>query len=368
MAQLKFFLISLLLALSLINPISIFAQDVPPEERLEGVVTAVIDEKEIISEFNNTPQLYQKLEVLITSVNRKGETLTAESGNLPIVNVPKYKTGDKIVITVSQTADDKDIFLITDYVRRAPLYLLFAIFIILTVLIAGKRGVAALLGMAVSFAVIFLYVLPQIFLGYDPILIAIVAATLIIPVTFYLSHGINKKTTAAIIGTIISLIITGILANVFVSLTNLSGFASEEAGFLQINRPDFINIRGLLLAGIIIGVLGILDDITISQAAIAYQLKEASPKISPSELFRRTMEVGRDHIASLVNTLVLIYTSAAMPLLLLFMDSARPIGEIINLEMVAEEIVRTLVASIGLILAVPITTLVAILIISKNPS
>src|SRR3990167_9390460 len=220
--------------------------------------------------------------------------------------------------------------------------------------------------MGLSFFVIFTFVLPQILSGKDPIFIAITASLFIIPISFYLSHGLNRKTTAAVIGTIIALVVTGILANVFVDAARLTGFASEEAAFLQQAKPDLINIRGLLLAGIIIGVLGILDDITVSQAAIVSQLKSTSTKIPFWELLNRSMDIGRDHIASMVNTLVLVYTGAAMPLLLLFSNNPQPFSELINYEIIAEEIVRTLVASIGLVLAVPITTLLAAFIFARK--
>jgi uncharacterized membrane protein len=188
----------------------------------------------------------------------------------------------------------------------------------------------------------------------------------IIPVTFYLSHGFNKKTHVAIVGTIISLIITGVLAAVFVNISKLTGYASEEAGFLQSEIGGTINMKGVLLAGIIIGTLGVLDDITVSQSAIVYQLKKANKKLGFRQLFSRAMKVGHDHISSLINTLVLVYAGVAMPLLLLFVNNPRPFSEVINYEIIADEIVRTLVGSIGLITAVPITTVLAALWISED--
>ena len=155
------------------------------------------------------------------------------------------------------------------------------------------------------------------------------------------------------------------MANIFVEAAKLTGFASEEAGFLQVAKQGAMNMKGLLLAGIIIGVLGVLDDITISQSAIVFQLKEANEKLKFNELYKRAMNVGQDHISSMVNTLVLVYTGAALPLLLLFIDNPHPFSEIVNYEIIADEIVRTLVGSIGLILAVPITTVIASLVAEK---
>ena len=152
----------------------------------------------------------------------------------------------------------------------------------------------------------------------------------------------------------------------FVESAQLTGFASEEAGFLQTIKQGSVNIKGLLLAGIIIGVLGVLDDITISQSAIVFQLKETNEKLGFFELYKRAMNVGQDHISSMVNTLVLVYTGAALPLLLLFIDNPHPFSEIVNYEIIADEVVRTLVGSIGLILAVPITTVIASLVAEQT--
>ena len=362
------FIISSLFCL-FIAPNAVLAQEnqqtLPKEERLEAVVTKIQEEKEVAAEGTAKKTLYQRLEVVVTSEKRKGDTLVIEN-NMPVVNAQRYKVGDKVVISANQTPAGKELLYINDYVRRVPLYFLFAIFAVLTVLIGRKRGLASLIGMGLSFFVIFTFVLPQILSGKDPIFIAITASLFIIPISFYLAHGLNRKTTAAVIGTIIALVVTGILANVFVDAARLTGFASEEAAFLQQAKPDLINIRGLLLAGIIIGVLGILDDITVSQAAIVSQLKSTSTKIPFWELFNRSMDIGRDHIASMVNTLVLVYTGAAMPLLLLFSNNPQPFSELINYEIIAEEIVRTLVASIGLILAVPITTFITTVLFDKK--
>jgi uncharacterized membrane protein len=246
------------------------------------------------------------------------------------------------------------------------LLVLFIIFAILAVAVGKVWGATSILGMGFSFLVIFKFILPQIIKGSDPVTIAIFGSLFIIPVTFYLSHGLNKKTHIAIIGTLISLVITGILANIFVEVSKLTGFASEEAGFLHFDKEGAINMKGILLAGIIIGTLGILDDVTVSQSAIVYQLNDANKKLGFGQLFSRAMKVGHDHVSSMVNTLVLVYTGAAMPLLLLFINNPRPFSELINYEIIADEIVRTLVGSIGLILAVPITTFIAAYYISET--
>jgi len=332
------------------------------EETLEGRVTQILEEKQVIPIGTEEPQLYQKLEILITKGSLKDEKITIENGNLPMSNLQKYKVGDELVINYGKDFEGNDTFYITDYVRRSALLWLFVIFVIIAVAIGRWQGMTSLFGMGISFLVIFKFILPKISAGSDPVQVAILGSLVIIPATFLLSHGVNKKTGIAIMGTLISLVVTGVLANAFVEASRLTGFASEEAGFLQAYKPGLINIKGLLLAGIIIGVLGVLDDITISQSAIVQQLKAANPKLKAGELYKKAMAVGKDHIASMVNTLVLVYTGAALPLLLLFIDNPHPFSEIINYEIIADEVVRTLVGSIGLILAVPITTFIASLV------
>lgn len=326
----KLFLSFLLIVL--LFPKNVFAQ----ENTYEGRITRILEE-------NGS---YQKLE--ITSKNKKYEI---ENGLYESTQNIRYKLNDNVVVTDG---------MIVDFVRRPVLAYLFAIFVVLTVLIAGKWGLASILGMGYSFYVIFKFILPMIIKGYDAVTVAIIGAVFIIPVTFCLSHGINKKTVTAIVGTIISMIVVGILSFLFVNMAKLTGFAVEEAGFLQYQLGDLINMKGILLAGIIISTLGVMDDITISQSSVVEELQDANPKLAKKELFVRSMRVGKDHISSMVNTLVLVYAGASLPLLLLFVNNPHPFNEIINYEIIADEIVRTLVGSIGLILAVPITTYIAV--------
>lgn len=332
-------------------------QEQPQEETLEALIVDILQEKEI--KIMDKKQLFQRLELLITKGSLKDEKIIIENGNIPVVNLQKYKVGNQVFVSFTKDPEGNNLFYITDYIRRKSLFWLFLVFVLLTAAIGRWRGVSSLLGMGFSFLIIFKFILPRILAGNNPIFIAIIGSLFIIPVTFYLSHGFNKKTTTAISGTIISLIITGILAGIFVKTSKLTGFASEEAGFLQAVKQGTINIKGLLLAGIIIGVLGVLDDITVSQAAVVHQLKKANPKLKYKELYKKAMDVGRDHISSMVNTLVLVYTGAALPLLLLFINNPHPFSEVINYEIITEEIIRTLVGSIGLVLAVPITTFFA---------
>jgi len=275
-----------------------------------------------------------------------------------------YKVGDSVVVN-EEVINDQSSYYIADHVRTPGLALVFGMFVLVILVVSGWHGVRSLIGLGSSFVVIFYFILPFLEQGYNPIFVAIVGALFIMLVTFYLSHGFNYKTHLAVAGTFLSLIATGILSLIFISITKLTGFATEEAVFLQITKGDGFNAQGMLLAGIIIGTLGVLDDITLSQASIVQELIQANPKLNPRKLFIKAMNVGKDHIASLVNTLVLVYTGASLPLLLLFKDSQISTLELLNYEMIAEEIVRTLVGSAGLVLAVPLTTLLAVLIKDK---
>jgi len=353
----KIVLVALFLFLGLIFTPRVQAVE---EEVLEGKVVKILKEELITQAGQQT--LFQQLEVLVTRGSLKGSKITVEAGTIPLVGQQKYQVGNKVLIDRSKDLEGNDVFNISDYIRRLPLVWLFLIFVVLVVVVGHWRGISSLFGLGVSFLVIFSFILPNIYAGREPVFIAIAGSLFILPVTFFLSHGFNKKTTIALIGTLVSLVITGILAKIFVEVTRLTGYASEEAGFLQVAKKGTMDIKGLLLAGIIIGTLGVLDDITVSQAAVVEQLKKANPKIRPRQLFWQAMSVGQDHIASMVNTLVLVYTGAALPLLLLFVDNPMPFSQVINYEIIAEEIVRTLVGSIGLISAVPITTFLA----SKN--
>ena len=329
------------------------------EETLEGKIIKITGQRRITPSNNSKEQLYQQLEIQITKGSQKGKIVNLESGDAYQGSNTLYKAGNEVVIAYAEDSTGGETYLITDYVRRTPLLVLFLIFVVVTVIIGKWKGISSILGMGISFLVILKFILPSIYSGSDPVTIAILGSLAIIPVTFFLSHGFNRKTLVAIVGTLISLVATGILATLFVEATKLTGFASEEAGFLNVFKEGTINIKGLLLAGIIIGVLGVLDDITISQSAIVQELKIANPQLNSKELYKKAMSVGKDHIASMVNTLILVYTGAALPLLLLFVDNPRPFSELINYEIIADEIVRTLVGSIGLVLAVPITTFIA---------
>ncbi|MBU0975272.1 MAG: YibE/F family protein [Patescibacteria group bacterium] len=336
----------------------------PETEYIQGTIIEVLEEK--VLEFQGQSQKYQKLKILVTKGSLRDEEIIVENGASPTAQVVSYHKGDNVMISFSKGTDGTDIFYITDYIRTPGIVTLFIFFIIISLIVGSKKGLFSLISMAISFIILFTFVLPQIQMGKDPVLIAILASIIIVPVTFYLSHGFEKKTTVSVFGTFIALVITGILSSIFVNMTHLTGTSSEDAMFLQILEGDQYNLKGLLLAGIIIGTLGVMDDITVSQTAIVYQLHDIKNNLSFSALFKRSIQIGKDHIASMINTLVLVYTGASLPFLLLFINNPRPFSELINFEFITTEIVRTLVGSIGLILAVPITTYLACFFVKRR--
>lgn len=339
------------------------AQDNSVPLQFEAIVTEISENSQIIEE-NGNKHPYQMLQLLGTSGSIKGKTINIENGSLNQSNIIKYELGDKVMLNLSTTPDGKGIYTITDYVRRAPLYFLIALFVILTIIIGGKRGANSLLGMVLTFGALFVIVLPQISNGANPVIVTSIALIIIIPITFFLSHGVNKKTISAIISTFVVITITSVMSQIFIAWAHLTGFVSEEASFLNTLKQGTLDARGLLFAGIIIALLGVLEDITVAQSAIVNSLYNTDKKQKLLTIYTSAMNIGKDHIASMANTLILVYAGASLPLLLLFIDNPLPFNQLLNFEIIAEEVVRTLVASIGLIIAVPITTIIAILLLN----
>jgi uncharacterized membrane protein len=307
-------------------------------------------------------QTVQRLEVEIVSGPLRGERVEVEHGGMSLTNeYSLYHEGDHVLAMVSSRPDGERMLVVTDFVRIGALALLGTVFVVFTVLVSGWKGARALMGLAVSFVVLLGFVLPQILAGHDPVLISVIGSFVLLAATLYLTQGWALKTHAALLGVFFSLLLTGALASFAVGLARLSGFGSEEAMFLQAAGTS-VNLRGLLLAGMIVGTLGVLDDVIVGQASAVTELAEANPSLHWRELYQRAMNIGHDHIAATINTLVLAYVGAAMPLLLLFQLYPEPWGLTLNREMIAEEIVRMLVGSLGLIAAVPITTFIASLL------
>ncbi|HSJ83600.1 MAG TPA: YibE/F family protein [Acidimicrobiia bacterium] len=270
---------------------------------------------------------------------------------------PDFVAGDSVYLSVVYGEDGTESLNYHDR-NRGPLLIVVAAGFGLAVVALGRlRGLAALVGLAISVFVLIRFIIPAIIDGQDAVLVAVVGGGAIALVSLYLAHGYTPLTHVAAVGAFAALALTTGLSWLVVGAAELSGLASEESFYL-LSIPDF-DLTGLVLAGIVLGAIGALDDVTVTQASAVWEVGKANPEMSQRALFESGLRIGRDHIASTVNTLLLAYAGAAMPLLILFSLSDLPLGVVASSEVVAVEIVRTLVGSIGLVAAVPITTWLA---------
>ena len=263
--------------------------------------------------------------------------------------------GDQILVNETLIGEDRLSYTFFDYQRGKPMLALTLLFVAAVVLLGRWRGVGAIAGLAASLMVLVVFMLPSLLAGTNPIAVALVGSAVIAFIALYLAHGFNVASSIALLGTFASLTLTGLLAWIFVEMSHFTGFVDESSYFLDAIGTG-IDPRGLLLAGIVIGSLGVLDDVTVTQVSAVWELRRARPQATTAEVYRAAVRIGRDHISSTVNTLFLAYAGAALPLLLLFSEANQPISSIATREVVATEIVRSLVGSIGLVASVPITT------------
>ncbi|MEU9994665.1 YibE/F family protein [Streptomyces sp. NPDC050848] len=304
----------------------------------------------------------EKATIEVTSGPDKGRTFV----EIVQPDAPRQlDDGQGVVVAYAPDAPRDLQYSVTDVNRKVPLAVLGLIFAVAVVLVGRMRGVMALIALAVSFMILTFFILPAILQGSNPLVVAVVGSSAIMLIALYMCHGLSARTSVAVLGTLISLLLIGLLGSLFIDWASLSGNTDDNTGLIHGLYPD-IDMSGLLLAGIIIGSLGVLDDVTVTQTSVVWELHQADPKLGPRGLYRAGIRIGRDHIASVVNTLVLAYAGAALPLLLLFSIAQSSVGTVANSELVAEEIVRTLVGSIGLVASVPVTTVLAALVVSAD--
>ena len=334
-------------------------------ETLEGRVTQILAEEAFITEMGT--QYVQQVEVEITSGSLKGRRVATEHGSDIASNSSSQVKPGMRVIVEHMTGPAGERFYISDFIRRPAIWTLALLFVALTAAIGRWTGLRSLIGTAFSVLVIARFILPRILAGQNPVMVCVVGAILLMVPSLYLVYGWRRKTHAAMFSLGVCLLITWVLAALFVSWAHMTGFGSQESTFLVVALQREVDLRGLVLGGVILGTLGVLDDVTIGQASAVFQLHAANSSLSWVDLFRRGMVIGRDHIASMVNTLMMAYVGASLPLFLLLMAYQEPLGLVLNRELLAEEIVRTLVGSMGLMLAVPATSLVASWMASRQP-
>lgn len=280
---------------------------------------------------------------------------------------PDFTAGDAVVLSYSGTDPGaRTSYQVVDFQRGGWLLTLALVFAAAVLVLGRRRGLAALVALLLSFAVLVGFVLPAILAGRDPLAVAVVGAGLIMFTVLYLTHGFSARTSTAVLGTLLSLSLIGVLSALFSAATRLTGLGENTSTLIGALGTD-LDTRGLLLAGIVIGALGVLDDVTVTQASAVWELRRADPAMSWRRLYSAGLRIGRDHVSSAVNTLVLAYAGAALPLLLAYALSGQSFTAIVGSQPVAQEVVRTLVGSIGLVAAVPITTAIAAAVAVREP-
>jgi uncharacterized membrane protein len=324
---------------------------------MEGRITQVLSEETF--ETGGSTQYVQQIEVEITSGSMQGQRVITEHGDVMVTaRSSRMRPGMRVMVEHTSGPVGQRTY-ISGIIRRPALAGLVVLFVALTVLVGRWTGIRSLVGTAFSVLVIVRFILPRILAGQNPIGVCIVGAIVLMVPTLYLVYGWKPKTHAAALGLGICLVSTWLLAAIFCSWAYVTGFGEEEAAFLAVTLPVELDLRGLVLGGIVLGTLGVLDDVTIGQSSAIFELHSANPALPWTALFRHGMAIGRDHIASMINTLLLAYVGASLPFFLLLVLYQEPLGYLLNRELLVQEIIRTLVGSLGLIMAVPVTSLIA---------
>jgi uncharacterized membrane protein len=336
-------------------------------DTVRAEVTQILEEGQI--ELGEHTQKYQLVRVTILEGEYAGIPMEIDYGRREIRSDEYYMSvGDKVVVLISKTVGNEVNAYFVDFVRTTPILWLTIIFAAAIILISKWKGVRSLLSMAFSLYVIIAYIIPHILVGEDPLRVSIIGSAILLGVTLYLTYGWNLKTHASVLSMIFVLLLTGILSTLFVYFTRLNGSGDENAMYLMQAMQTPVNMRGLLLGGYIIGALGVLDDLVTTQASAVFELHHANPNLGFRALYNAAMRIGQDHVAATVNTLVLAYAGASLPMLLLFTLARGDFTYLINFAFIAEEVVRTLVGSLGLIAAVPLTTVIAIFFTQRSES
>jgi len=332
-----------------------------PQGSLPDEVFATARVEQILSERQDNAygfdRVVQTVKFRFTNGPEEGEEFQTENVILNDRADMRLRAGETVIIDTQTNANGEVTRLIRDKYRLPNLLWLVAFFIVLTLIFGGLTGITSIAGLAVSVAILMLYVIPRIVAGSDPLTTSLVGSVAIACTSLYLAHGFNRRTSVALLSTIVTLGLSALMAVAFVYAAKLFGFGSEESLFLQTGLLENVNLRGLLLGGMIIGCLGVLDDVTTAQTAAIAEIAKASPALPFRDLLKAGKSVGKEHIASLINTLALAYVGASLPLFLLLTTmNDYPLWVTLNSEFLAEEIVRTLVGSATLLVAVPIST------------
>jgi uncharacterized membrane protein len=304
------------------------------------------------------------LDVQLTDGEPPGVTIQQVLPDEP--STPRFTVGDRVVLAYTGgSPSESGSYLVQDFQRGTSMLWLAALFAAAVLLLGRWRGLASLTGLGFSFLVLVVYLFPAILTGGDPVIVGVLAASVIMFGVLYLTHGVSAQTSSAVLGTVLSLTLIGVLGTAFSAATQLTGLDDDTGNLIRVLGHG-VDARGLLLAGMIIGALGVLDDVTVTQTSAVWELRRANPALGARALYTAALRIGRDHISSAVNTLALAYAGAALPVLLTFSLSGQSFDTLITAQNVAQEVVRTLVGSIGLVTAVPITTAIAAVVARRD--
>ncbi|WP_210649877.1 YibE/F family protein [Nocardioides sp. SYSU D00065] len=352
---------------TLVAMLWLWPQDTPSVEgvsaqQVEGTIDS-IQREQCAEELSDDVNGCGTAQVRLTAGADDGETVEVALPNG--TGAPEVAEGDHVVLISSSTPDGQ-VHSIVDHQRAAGLWLLAVAFVLALVAFGRWRGVTALAGLGLTFLVLVAFVVPAILDGRPPLLVAVVGSAAIMLSVLYLTHGLAMSTTVAVLGTLVSLALTGVLSAVAVAGLHLTGVTDDLSA--AVGTTQQVNTQGLLLAGIVIGSLGVLDDVTVTQAVTVTEVAHANPRYGALQLYRAASRVGRSHIASVVNTIILAYAGSSLPLLILIVASSDPLGGVLTDQVIAQELVRSAVATLGLVAAVPVTTGLAALAAARERS
>ena len=321
-------------------------------------VVEIKSEKEVETPFQKS--IVQEIDVEILSGDEKGSRVSIDPVNVDINAKNRiYKNGEKVYLQQAILSDGSSFYNIYDKYRLSSIVVIAAIFLLLTVAILRLKGIFAAAGLIFGIFILAVFTFPQIISGSNIIVIALISAVIISIISVYLSHGFNLRTSASVIAIIFTLFLSTLVSLLFINYSSLFGLGDDNAFYLKISDLQHINLQALLIGGIIISCVGVLDDVCSAQSATVSEIHKTNRELNWKDLFSKSMSVGKEHIASMVNTLVLIYVGASMPMfLLLFIEDQRPLQVILNTELISQEVVSSLIASTALVLGVPITAFI----------
>ncbi len=350
------FLTSVLI--SVFSPFYIFAQQ--KEESFKGKVIDV-NEVPCSEEFIETYTCFEyTVEILDSEENKVTTPILSETGK------SKFNEGDKVFITSLSDEFGNEQWSITGYNRDFPIILLVLLFSFLAIIIGKRQGIGSLFSLMFTIFILYTWAVPKILNGSDVIFIGVTTVVITLIVIMYASHGLNRKSTVGVISTTVGIIFVGILAKLFATLIKVDGSGSEEAFLLLSQTGGGINLSDIFFVSILIGSMGVLDDVVMSQVSAVQELYKANSKLTTTELYKQAMNIGRDHISSMINTLFIAYAGSSLATVMLLTYSSGGIGNILKIDFIAEEIVRTVTSSIGILLVVPISSIIAAKLIPKS--